>query len=77
MFQFIVDFHSFFTFRLIKELFKETSFFGNKFSGKVYLLTGPFTFSSGMMVADAAKQFGLAKLIREPTNLLERRGIRK
>ncbi len=38
-----------------------------KFSGEVYMLTGPFTFSSGNMVADAAKQYGLAELVGEPT----------
>lgn len=38
-----------------------------RFAGKVYLLTGPWTFSSGMMVADAAKQFKLAEVIGAPT----------
>ena len=38
-----------------------------RFDGKVYLLIGPWTFSSGMMVADAAKHFQLAELVGEPT----------
>ncbi len=37
------------------------------FRGKVYLLTGPFTFSSANLVADGAKQYKLAELIGEPT----------
>jgi len=39
----------------------------NQFSGKVYLLTGPFTFSSANMIADGAKQYKIAELIGEPT----------
>jgi hypothetical protein len=39
----------------------------NVFSGKVYLLTGPFTFSSANMVADGVKQFKMAEVIGEPT----------
>ena len=37
------------------------------FSGKVYFITGPFTFSSANMLADAVKQYQLATLIGEPT----------
>ncbi|MBO9691276.1 S41 family peptidase [Chryseobacterium sp.] len=37
------------------------------FKGKVYLLTGPFTFSSANLVADGIKQYKLAELIGEPT----------
>jgi len=39
----------------------------NLFSGKVYLLIGPFTFSSANMLADGAKEFRLAEIIGEPT----------
>lgn len=39
----------------------------DKFMGQVYLLTGAFTFSSGNMVADGAKEFKLATLVGEPT----------
>ncbi len=39
----------------------------DKFKGQVYLLTGAFTFSSGNMVADGAKEFQLATLVGEPT----------
>jgi len=39
----------------------------NIFSGNVYLLTGPFTFSSANMIADGAKQFKLAEIIGQPT----------
>ena len=39
----------------------------NIFSGNVYLLTGPFTFSSANMIADGAKQFKVAELVGEPT----------
>jgi hypothetical protein len=39
----------------------------NVFNGKVYLLTGPFTFSSANMVADGVKQFKLAEIVGEPT----------
>lgn len=37
------------------------------FDGKVYLLTGPITFSSANMLADGAKKFKMATLIGEPT----------
>ena len=39
----------------------------NKFEGKVYFLTGPFTFSSANMVAAGVKQYQLAEIIGEPT----------
>ena len=42
----------------------------DKFTGKVYMLTGPFTFSSGNMVADTAKQFNIAEIVGEPTGEL-------
>jgi hypothetical protein len=38
-----------------------------KFSGKVFLITGPFTFSSANMFADGVKQYNLATIIGEPT----------
>lgn len=37
------------------------------FKGKVYVLTGPFTFSSANLVADGMKQYKLAELVGEPT----------
>ncbi|MFN8358997.1 MAG: S41 family peptidase [Candidatus Kapaibacterium sp.] len=37
------------------------------FTGTVYLLTGPFTFSSANMLADGAKQFHLAEILGEET----------
>ena len=37
------------------------------FTGKVYLLTGPFTFSSANMLADAIKTFKLGTVIGTPT----------
>ena len=37
------------------------------FDGKVYLLTGPFTFSSANMLADAFKQFKMGTIVGEPT----------
>lgn len=39
----------------------------DKFQGQVFMITGPFTFSSGNMVADGAKQYQIARLIGEPT----------
>ena len=39
----------------------------NVFTGKVYVLTGPFTFSSANMLADGVKQFKLAEIVGEPT----------
>ncbi len=39
----------------------------NIFEGKVWMLTGPFTFSSANMIADGAKQFKIAELVGEPT----------
>ncbi len=39
----------------------------SKFSGEVYFLTGPFTFSSANMLADAVKNYKIAPLIGEPT----------
>lgn len=39
----------------------------NIFKGKVYLITGPFTFSSANMIADGAKQFKIAKIVGTPT----------
>jgi len=39
----------------------------NKFKGKVYLITGPFTFSSANMIADGAKQFRIAEIVGTPT----------
>ncbi|HVW96034.1 MAG TPA: S41 family peptidase [Mucilaginibacter sp.] len=37
------------------------------FAGKVYLITGPATFSSAMQLADAVKQYHLATVIGQPT----------
>ncbi|NML39674.1 hypothetical protein HHL17_20915 [Chitinophaga sp. G-6-1-13] len=37
------------------------------FDGKVYFLTGPFTFSSAMSIADVVKTYELATIIGEPT----------
>ncbi|KQM66368.1 hypothetical protein ASE74_08150 [Pedobacter sp. Leaf216] len=37
------------------------------FKGKVYVITGPMTFSSANMLADGIKRFNLATLIGEPT----------
>lgn len=37
------------------------------FKGKVYIITGPMTFSSANMLADGVKKFKLAKLIGEHT----------
>jgi hypothetical protein len=37
------------------------------FTGQVYFLTGPLTFSSANMLADGIKQYDLATLIGEPT----------
>lgn len=37
------------------------------FTGKVYLLTGPFTFSSANLLADGMKHYKLAELIGEST----------
>lgn len=37
------------------------------FNGKVYLLTGAFTFSSANMLADAFKTFNLGTIVGEPT----------
>jgi hypothetical protein len=37
------------------------------FTGKVYLLTGSFTYSSASMLADGAKHYKLATLVGEPT----------
>ncbi|WP_343702720.1 S41 family peptidase [Chitinophaga sp.] len=37
------------------------------FEGKVYFITGPFTFSSAMAVADVVKEYKIATLIGEPT----------
>lgn len=37
------------------------------FVGKVYFITGPFTFSSAMAVADVVKEYKIATLIGEPT----------
>lgn len=37
------------------------------FKGAVYLITGPFTFSSANMFADGVKEFKLATVIGEPT----------
>jgi hypothetical protein len=37
------------------------------FKGVVYIITGPFTYSSANMLADAVKQFRLATLIGQPT----------
>jgi hypothetical protein len=37
------------------------------FRGKVYFITGPFTFSSAMAVADVVKEYRLGTLIGEPT----------
>lgn len=39
----------------------------NKFNGKVYFLTGPFTFSSGNMIAAGVKQYSLAEILGQPT----------
>jgi len=38
-----------------------------RFSGRVFLLTGPFTFSSANMLADGIKTYQLATIIGEPT----------
>lgn len=48
---------------------QEPMFVGNDhlFGGKVYLITGPATFSSAMQLADAAKQYHMATIIGEPT----------
>jgi len=40
---------------------------GDLFNGKVYLLTGPFTFSSAMAFADVVKTYKIASVIGEPT----------
>jgi hypothetical protein len=47
-------------------------FVNNKllFGGKVYLITGPATFSSAMQLADAVKQYHLATVIGQPTGEL-------
>jgi len=37
------------------------------FTGKVYFITGPATFSSAMQLADAVKQYHLATIIGQPT----------
>lgn len=37
------------------------------FKGKVYLITGPATFSSAVQLADAVKQYHMATIIGEPT----------
>lgn len=37
------------------------------FNGRVYFLTGAFTFSSANMLADGAKQYKLAEIVGEPT----------
>jgi hypothetical protein len=37
------------------------------YKGQVYFLTGPFTFSSASMLADAVRQYNLATLVGEPT----------
>ena len=37
------------------------------FKGKVYLITGPVTFSSAVQLADAVKQYNMATIIGEPT----------
>jgi C-terminal processing protease CtpA/Prc len=37
------------------------------FTGKVYFLTGPFTFSSANMMADAAKQYNLGTIVGDST----------
>jgi hypothetical protein len=39
----------------------------SNFKGKVYLITGPFTFSSANMIADGAKQYRIAEIIGTPT----------
>lgn len=39
----------------------------NVYTGKVYLITGPLTFSSANMIADGAKQFKMCEIIGEPT----------
>lgn len=48
---------------------QEPMFVGNDllFGGKVYLITGPATFSSAMQLADAVKQYHMADIIGEPT----------
>ena len=44
-------------------------FVNNKllFDGKVYLITGPATFSSAMQLADAVKEYHMATIIGQPT----------
>lgn len=37
------------------------------FTGKVYFITGPFTFSSAMALADVVKTYGLGIIVGEPT----------
>jgi hypothetical protein len=39
----------------------------NVYTGKVYLITGPLTFSSANMIADGAKQYKMCSLVGEPT----------
>ncbi len=39
----------------------------SKFDGKVYFLTGPFTFSSGNMLAAGVKKYKLAEIVGQPT----------
>jgi len=39
----------------------------NLFNGKVYLITGPITFSSANQLADGVKQYKMATIIGEPT----------
>lgn len=39
----------------------------NIYPGKIYIITGPFTFSSANMIADGVKTYKLATLIGEPT----------
>lgn len=48
---------------------QEPMFVGNDllFDGKIYLITGPATFSSAMQLADAVKQYHMATIIGEPT----------
>lgn len=47
---------------------KENPFGNNiRFKGKIYFITGPFTFSSAMAVADVVKTYGLGTIVGQPT----------
>jgi hypothetical protein len=46
---------------------KENEFKNDIYTGKVYFITGSFTYSSANMLADGVKQYKIAEIIGEPT----------